>query len=279
MSNAVSAIKHSICSCSVCTPICSQTAATLLIACHVCSAIILLYSVLADMLVVLTRYIPLVNSSNPADKLHVLCSPVVLSVLADLLADKRSHPFFLEWHAPATSSSPAALAAPEQLSTISTGLAGSLGAPQPRRVTAAQLLIGIWREQDEARGLSGPDGLLANPSRPLAGSGARTKWAVGDVGVAGGYGVLQSGRKAVLQRIAEASCPDLLMDKVGGVFVCRRKVGSCQKVMAVVAASVVAGCLTVQCVHTQDNFACVGEMNSRLADGNSCSVSCMPVVS
>jgi hypothetical protein len=39
---------------------------------------------------------------------------------------------------------------------------------------------------------------------------------VGDAGVAGGYGVLQPGRKAVLQRIADASCPDLLMDKVGG---------------------------------------------------------------
>jgi hypothetical protein len=37
--------------------------------------------------------------------------------------------------------------------------------------------------------------------------------------VAGGYGVLQQGRKAVLQRIAEASCPDLLMDKVGDTWV------------------------------------------------------------
>ncbi|WIA12689.1 hypothetical protein OEZ85_006330 [Tetradesmus obliquus] len=153
--------------------------------------------------------------------------PVTLSVLADLLADKRSHPFFLEWHAPATSSNTAAgpdstsstsLLSAARLSAGSAGLAGSLGAPQPPKVNAAQLLIGIWREQDQARGLSGPDGLLANPSRPLAGSGERTKWAVGEVGVAGGYGVLQSGRKAVLQRIAQASCPDLLMDKVYACF-------------------------------------------------------------
>jgi hypothetical protein len=145
----------------------------------------------------------------------VLCRPVVLSVLADLLVDKRSHPFFLEWHAPASSGPAAAAEQPSASLTSSTGLAGSLGAPQPRKITAAQLLIGMWREQDQARGLSGPHGLLANPSRPLAGSGARTKWAVGDAGVAGGYGVLQPGRKAVLTRIAEASCPDLLMDKVG----------------------------------------------------------------
>jgi hypothetical protein len=104
-----------------------------------------------------------------------------------------------------------------------TGLAGSLGAPQPARINAAQLLISIWREQDAARGLTGADGLLVNINRPLAGSGARSSWAVGEAGVAGGYGVLQPGRKAVLQRIAEASCPDLLMDKVGqGCGCCRR---------------------------------------------------------
>lgn len=163
-------------------------------------------------------------------------------MLADLLADKRSHPFFLEWHAPATSSNTAAgpdstsstsLLSAARLSAGSAGLAGSLGAPQPPKVNAAQLLIGIWREQDQARGLSGPDGLLANPSRPLAGSGERTKWAVGEVGVAGGYGVLQSGRKAVLQRIAQASCPDLLMDKVGGC---------CEKLQCKGDGSCVAGC-------------------------------------
>jgi hypothetical protein len=52
---------------------------------------------------------------------------------------------------------------------------------------------------------------------------------VGEAGVAGGYGVLQAGRKAVLVRIAEASCPDLLMDKVGGGMGGRGSCGNCEK--------------------------------------------------
>lgn len=140
----------------------------------------------------------------------------MLSVLADLLADKRAPPFFLEWHAPAAATGTAAAEA--ALSTSSalgvSASAGALGSPVPAGVTAAQLLISIWRGQDQARGLSGPDGLLANRIRPLAGSGSRTKWAVGEAGVAGGYGVLQPSRKAVLQRVAEASSPDLMLDKV-----------------------------------------------------------------
>eukprot|EP00879_Flechtneria_rotunda_P031980 GHRR01035121.1.p2 GENE.GHRR01035121.1~~GHRR01035121.1.p2 ORF type:complete len:126 (+),score=47.96 GHRR01035121.1:279-656(+) len=87
--------------------------------------------------------------------------------------------------------------------------------PRLNVIIASQLLIAIWREQDAARGMSGPDGLLANPVRPLAGAGGPSKWDVRDAGVMAGYGLLKEERKALLQRIAGASNPDLLLDKVG----------------------------------------------------------------
>eukprot|EP00878_Enallax_costatus_P043951 GHUV01052074.1.p1 GENE.GHUV01052074.1~~GHUV01052074.1.p1 ORF type:complete len:649 (+),score=280.21 GHUV01052074.1:426-2372(+) len=137
--------------------------------------------------------------------------PVTLSILADLLADKRSLPFFMEWHSPSpTAAAPA---------TIGTAVAGSPSspsrAPRPAVINAVQLLLSIWREQDQARGLTGPDGVLANPSRPLAGLGERTKWRLSDMGGSGGYGQLEGERKQQIERIQAASSPDLLMDKVG----------------------------------------------------------------
>ncbi|GIL72923.1 hypothetical protein Vretifemale_3064 [Volvox reticuliferus] len=72
--------------------------------------------------------------------------PVALRLLSDLLENTRSHPFFHEW-----------------MSDIN-------------KQTAAHLLLSIWMEEDTLRGMTGPDGLLSNPSNPLAGMQKRTKW-------------------------------------------------------------------------------------------------------
>lgn len=75
----------------------------------------------------------------------------------------------------------------------------------------------MWREQDAARGLSGPDGVLLSVSRPLSGSGCRTKWSAADDGGGQGgacYGYLQTASRQQLQAIATACTPDDIMDKV-----------------------------------------------------------------
>ena len=139
------------------------------------------------------------------------CRPVTLSILADLLADKRSLPFFMEWHSPSRTA-----ATPAAIGTAVTGTPSSPSrAPRPAVINAVQLLLSIWREQDQARGLTGPDGVLANPSRPLAGLGERTKWRLSDMGGSGGYVHLESERKQQIEKIQAASSTDLLMDKVG----------------------------------------------------------------
>eukprot|EP00775_Hariotina_reticulata_P004678 gene4678-4931_t len=149
--------------------------------------------------------------------------PVVLSMLADLLADKRSHRFFLEWYAPVAST--------DRTSCFAASLAGCgpyhlHGCPavaadliQSSRsnpvISATQLLIAIWREQDAARGISGVDGLLANPAKPLSGTGNRSKWPVLELAGAASYCSLAPDRQQVLRRLNDMSSnPDLIMDKV-----------------------------------------------------------------
>lgn len=138
------------------------------------------------------------------------CRPVVLSLLADLLTDKRSHPFFLEWHSPTAAQAAKAGAA---IATNSGSFAPSR-ALGPASITAAQLLLSIWREQDQALGLTGPDGVLTNLNRPLAGLGAPSKWCVDGTGTAMGYGQLLGERKRHVDKIHAASTPELMMDKV-----------------------------------------------------------------
>jgi hypothetical protein len=91
-------------------------------------------------------------------------------------------------------------------------------------VSAAQLLVSVWRQQDEAIGVSGPEGVIANPSRPLSGSvgpGASKKAAAARVSSTGGasshvdpYGLMLPGRQVVSERITQAGSPHSLMEKV-----------------------------------------------------------------
>jgi hypothetical protein len=211
----------------------------------------------------------LLQRGNPALR------PVLLSLLADLLSDKRSHVFFWEWHAPAAaggsgwSSSSSSFSIPrarppsgngaaaagalhaglaDSARPSSTGNArssrasteqagswllacaglqgGSIGSVNPAVVTAAQLLISIWRVQDEALGVTGPDGVIANPGRPLVGCsgldpaapGAGRRYGAARASSAGGtvdaYGLMLPGRQQVLERIAAAGSPHSLMEKV-----------------------------------------------------------------
>jgi hypothetical protein len=218
----------------------------------------------------------LLQRGNPALR------PVLLSLLADLLADARSHAFFWEWHAPAAaggsgwSSNSSSFSVPRARPASGNGAAaagalhaaradsasgGGGGAAFPLQaakarlsstgseqagawllaccgkgaasilpgssgsmVTAAQLLVSIWRHQDEALGVTGPEGVIANPGRPLSGSGAENRrTAAARASSAGGgvlsshmdaYGLLLPGREVVLARIAQAGSPHSLMEKV-----------------------------------------------------------------
>jgi hypothetical protein len=151
--------------------------------------------------------------------------PVLLSVLSDLLQDKRAAPFVLEWRS-----------------------------PRDRSTALPNLLLGIWEEADRSRGISDARGVLATTSHPLAGTAQRAGGgsapmisglplelaatmagsvddalgfgAAGSGGTAAAqararspagaatYGFLRLERRQLLERIAAASDGDLLMDKV-----------------------------------------------------------------
>ncbi|KAF8067169.1 Cfap69 [Scenedesmus sp. PABB004] len=102
--------------------------------------------------------------------LHACAEPVVLSVLADLLSDARARPFFADWSCPGPLPPPAGAPCAPSCSPSLPGPGGASARPGAQPVTATQLLLAVWREQDAARGLSGADGLIANPRRPLAGA-------------------------------------------------------------------------------------------------------------
>lgn len=201
----------------------------------------------------------------------VALRPVLLSLLADLMADARAHNFFWQWYAPAAaggsgwSSSSSSFSMPRARppsggvpplpSATGGSMAGGRLAAQPAaagsinvssggevawilgvccaggqpssssNITSAQLLVAIWRQQDEALGVSGPDGTIANPSRPLAGTrGAGSAHAAANPAssvVAGGRAaasdareLLLPERQAVVSRIAQAGTPPSLMLKV-----------------------------------------------------------------
>lgn len=76
---------------------------------------------------------------------HVWHRAVLLSLLPDVLENTKSHSIFHEWQS---------------------GVSGK---------SAAQVLLEIWREQEDTMGIS-DCGVLVNAARPLAGTGKRKKW-------------------------------------------------------------------------------------------------------
>ncbi|KXZ56694.1 hypothetical protein GPECTOR_1g625 [Gonium pectorale] len=110
---------------------------------------------------------------------------VVLRVLSDLLENPRSHPFFHEWRSGAN------------------------------KQTAAHLLLTIWMEEDTLRGMTGPDGLLANTARPLVGLDKRTRWLPAE---AVAYGNMSPEKKEVLTLMLEGVSGEVALAKIWGIF-------------------------------------------------------------
>ncbi|GLI68965.1 hypothetical protein VaNZ11_013493 [Volvox africanus] len=123
----------------------------------------------------------LLNHLETGNKGH---RPVALRLLSDLLENTRSHPFFHEWMS------------------------------DNNKQTAAHLLLSIWMEEDTLRGMTGPDGLLSNPSNPLAGMEKRTKWLPPE-NVA--YGNMSPAKKEVIAMMDNLN-GEVVLAKIYGIF-------------------------------------------------------------
>ncbi|KAG2442889.1 hypothetical protein HXX76_002966 [Chlamydomonas incerta] len=124
----------------------------------------------------------LLNHLEQGNKSH---RPIVLRVLSDLLENPRSHPFFHDWQS------------------------------DLNKQTAAHLLLSVWMEEDSLRGITGPDGLLANTARPLAGLGKRTKWLPPE-NVA--YGNMSPAKKETLSIMLDGLPSEIVLAKIYGIF-------------------------------------------------------------
>ncbi|GLC35790.1 hypothetical protein PLESTB_000494500 [Pleodorina starrii] len=111
--------------------------------------------------------------------------PVALRLLSDLLENPRSHPFFHEWKS------------------------------DVNKQSAAHLLLSLWMEEDTLRGMSGPDGLLANPANPLAGLEKRTRWLPPE-NVA--YGNMSAAKKEVVTLMMDNLVGEVVLAKIYGIF-------------------------------------------------------------
>ncbi|KAG2499310.1 hypothetical protein HYH03_002888 [Edaphochlamys debaryana] len=124
----------------------------------------------------------LLNHLESGNKGH---RPIVLRVISDLLENPRSHAFFHDWQS------------------------------DLNKQSAAHLLLSIWMEEDSLRGMTGHDGLLANPGRPLAGLNKRTKWLPPE-NVA--YGNMSPAKKETLSTLFDNMHSEIVLAKIYGVF-------------------------------------------------------------
>uniref|UniRef100_A0A061QTH0 Flagellar associated protein n=1 Tax=Tetraselmis sp. GSL018 TaxID=582737 RepID=A0A061QTH0_9CHLO len=119
---------------------------------------------------------------------HNSLHPIGLSILADILENPKAHVFFHEW------------------------LSSRSGWRAP------QLLLWIWKQEDEKRGIT-RKGVLTNTARPLAGVGERTAWLPRSE-VA--YGFQSPVKQRELAEIAAAVDGDFILSRV---FVCCKLLG------------------------------------------------------
>jgi hypothetical protein len=106
--------------------------------------------------------------------------PTTLSLLVDLLANKRAHDFFFEWRSSANAQ------------------------------TALHLLTGIWTEEDGLRTLT-HSGVVSNATRPLAGLNQRTDFVTREAVL---YGTMTLRHRDELDSVARHYDGDALLSKV-----------------------------------------------------------------
>lgn len=128
----------------------------------------------------LDAVIDLLEACNP----HLY--PVILSCLADILENPKSHVFVHEWKS-----------------------------TQNPEINAAQLLLGIWRLEENARHMCDKSGIIANPTRPMTGSGERTEW-IPNLGTA--YTFQSPEKRNLMEKLKQVVTGDCIMAKIYSVF-------------------------------------------------------------
>lgn len=114
---------------------------------------------------------------------HPTLRPVLLSVTADILENPKTHLFFHEWR--------------------SAGCATAAPAPVPAGTQGVTLVLNLWRTEEFKTGVVRGDGVIANATRPLAGTLDAAKSSGEALG--GTYTMLSKARAAEAERTAEAA--------------------------------------------------------------------------
>lgn len=106
--------------------------------------------------------------------------PAILSVAADILEKPKSHLFFHDWRS-----------------------SGGKNAIVPAGAQGVTLVLDLWRAEELKIGVVTDDGVIANPTRPLAGSSNHAKPT--EEGLVGTYTMLSRQRAAETEAEAEAA--------------------------------------------------------------------------
>jgi len=112
--------------------------------------------------------------------------PVILSCMADIAENPKTHEFFHEWKSSTSGQ------------------------------TLGHMILGLWRAEEKARGMLTEEGSLANPARPMAGTlPKRAEW-IPSLDIA--YTFQSNEKKSVMKRMAEVVNGDAIVVKVYAVL-------------------------------------------------------------
>mmetsp|Transcript_28281 Transcript_28281/g.34349 ORF Transcript_28281/g.34349 Transcript_28281/m.34349 type:complete len:858 (-) Transcript_28281:68-2641(-) len=111
--------------------------------------------------------------------------PVILSCLADILENPKSHPFFHEWRS------------------------------STNHILAPQLLLNIWRNEENARKMTSELGVITNINRPMSGDGTRTEWIPS---LDTSYSFQSEDKKSLMKSLTEVVTGEKILAKVYSVF-------------------------------------------------------------